>query len=78
MNSADAIRIIKLHGSFPSHRPLIITREDYRRRYQHSRSGRELQRMPGGISGWFDRSVQGDNETAGSVGKLENGMPRPG
>lgn len=31
INSADATRIIKLHGSFPSHRPFIITEEDYRR-----------------------------------------------
>ena len=30
VNSNDAPRIIKLHGSFPSHRPFIITEEDYR------------------------------------------------
>lgn len=30
VNSNDAARIIKLHGSFPSHRPFIITEEDYR------------------------------------------------
>ena len=30
INSNDAARIIKLHGSFPSHRPFIITEEDYR------------------------------------------------
>lgn len=30
VNSADAPRILKLHGSFPSHRPFIITEEDYR------------------------------------------------
>ncbi len=30
VNSSDAPRIIKLHGSFPSHRPFIITEEDYR------------------------------------------------
>lgn len=30
MNSNDVPRIIKLHGSFPSHRPFIITEEDYR------------------------------------------------
>lgn len=34
VNSGDATRIVKLHGSFPSHRPFIITREDYRR-YPH-------------------------------------------
>lgn len=30
VNSNDAPRIIKLHGSFPSQRPFIITEEDYR------------------------------------------------
>lgn len=30
VNSSDAPRIIKLHGSFPSHRPFIITEEDNR------------------------------------------------
>jgi hypothetical protein len=30
VNSGNAPRIIKLHGSFPSHRPFIITEEDYR------------------------------------------------
>ena len=30
MNSNGVPRIIKLHGSFPSHRPFIITEEDYR------------------------------------------------
>lgn len=30
VNSNDAPRIIKLHGSFPSNRPFIITEEDYR------------------------------------------------
>lgn len=30
INSNDAPRIIKLHGSFPSNRPFIITEEDYR------------------------------------------------
>ena len=30
VNSNDAPRILKLHGSFPSHRPFIITEEDYR------------------------------------------------
>ena len=30
INSNDVARIIKLHGSFPSHRPFIITEEDYR------------------------------------------------
>lgn len=30
VNSANTTRIIKLHGSFPSHRPFIITSEDYR------------------------------------------------
>ena len=30
INSADATRIVKLHGSFPSYRPFIITEEDYR------------------------------------------------
>lgn len=30
VNSNDVPRIIKLHGSFPSHRPFIITEEDYR------------------------------------------------
>lgn len=30
VNSNSAPRIIKLHGSFPSHRPFIITEEDYR------------------------------------------------
>ena len=30
INSNDAPRIVKLHGSFPSHRPFIITEEDYR------------------------------------------------
>lgn len=30
VNSNDAPRIMKLHGSFPSHRPFIITEEDYR------------------------------------------------
>lgn len=30
INSNNAPRIIKLHGSFPSHRPFIITEEDYR------------------------------------------------
>ncbi|MCD8122962.1 MAG: SIR2 family protein [Clostridiales bacterium] len=30
VNSNDVGRIIKLHGSFPSHRPFIITEEDYR------------------------------------------------
>lgn len=29
-NSNDAPRIIKLHGSFPSQRPFIITEKDYR------------------------------------------------
>jgi hypothetical protein len=31
VNSADTVRIVKLHGSFPSHRPFIITEEDYRK-----------------------------------------------
>jgi hypothetical protein len=31
VSSSDAPRIIKLHGTFPSHRPFIITSEDYRR-----------------------------------------------
>ncbi|MDM5277092.1 SIR2 family protein [Paenibacillus silvae] len=31
VSSSDAPRIIKLHGTFPSHRPFIITMEDYRR-----------------------------------------------
>ena len=31
VGSADVPRIIKLHGSFPSHRPFVITTEDYRR-----------------------------------------------
>lgn len=30
VNSNDAPRILKLHGSFPSYRPFIITEEDYR------------------------------------------------
>ena len=30
VNSSNAPRIVKLHGSFPSHRPFIITEEDYR------------------------------------------------
>lgn len=30
VNSNDAPRILKLHGSFPSQRPFIITEEDYR------------------------------------------------
>lgn len=30
IGSSDMTRIIKLHGSFPSHRPFIITSEDYR------------------------------------------------
>lgn len=30
VNSKGETRIIKLHGSFPSHRPFIITEEDYR------------------------------------------------
>ena len=30
LGSFGATRIIKLHGSFPSHRPFIITAEDYR------------------------------------------------
>ncbi len=30
VNSNDAPRIIKLHGSFPAQRPFIITEEDYR------------------------------------------------
>ena len=30
VNSNGVPRIIKLHGSFPSHRPFIITEEDYR------------------------------------------------
>ena len=30
VGSGDAPRIIKLHGTFPSHRPFIITLEDYR------------------------------------------------
>ena len=30
VNSNNVPRIIKLHGSFPSHRPFIITEEDYR------------------------------------------------
>lgn len=30
VNSGNAPRIVKLHGSFPSHRPFIITEEDYR------------------------------------------------
>lgn len=30
LGAANAPRIIKLHGSFPSHRPFIITEEDYR------------------------------------------------
>src|SRR5699024_10943435 len=30
VNSNDVSRIIKLHGSFPFHRPFIITEEDYR------------------------------------------------
>ena len=30
VNSSDAPRIVKLHGSFPSQRPFIITEEDYR------------------------------------------------
>lgn len=29
--NAERPRIIKLHGSFPSERPFIITEEDYRR-----------------------------------------------
>lgn len=31
ISSSDAPRIVKLHGTFPSHRPFIITSEDYRR-----------------------------------------------
>ncbi len=31
VSSSDAPRIIKLHGTFPSHRPFVITSEDYRR-----------------------------------------------
>ncbi|MEC0241271.1 SIR2 family protein [Paenibacillus dokdonensis] len=31
VSSSDAPRIVKLHGTFPSHRPFIITSEDYRR-----------------------------------------------
>ncbi|WP_151737044.1 SIR2 family NAD-dependent protein deacylase [Paenibacillus tengchongensis] len=31
VSSVDAPRIVKLHGTFPSHRPFIITSEDYRR-----------------------------------------------
>ena len=31
IGSADSPRIIKLHGSFPSHRPFITTSEDYRK-----------------------------------------------
>lgn len=31
VNSSSIPRIIKLHGSFPSHRPFIITEEDYRK-----------------------------------------------
>lgn len=31
VNSNDAPRIIKLHGSFPSQRPFIITEEDIER-----------------------------------------------
>ena len=34
---ADKPRIVKLHGSFPSERPFIITEEDYRR-YPHDHS----------------------------------------
>ena len=30
VNSNNAPRILKLHGSFPSYRPFIITEEDYR------------------------------------------------
>ncbi|MBY6784343.1 SIR2 family protein, partial [Clostridium botulinum] len=30
VNSSSTPRIIKLHGSFPSYRPFIITEEDYR------------------------------------------------
>lgn len=30
VNSNGTARILKLHGSFPSHRPFIITEEDYR------------------------------------------------
>ena len=30
VNSSNAPRIVKLHGSFPSHRPFIITEEDCR------------------------------------------------
>ena len=30
VNSSNSPRIVKLHGSFPSHRPFIITEEDYR------------------------------------------------
>ncbi len=30
VNRSDAPRILKLHGSFPSYRPFIITEEDYR------------------------------------------------
>lgn len=30
INSGNAPRIVKLHGSLPSHRPFIITEEDYR------------------------------------------------
>jgi hypothetical protein len=31
VGSGDAPRVVKLHGTFPSHRPFIITAEDYRR-----------------------------------------------
>jgi hypothetical protein len=31
VSSSDAPRIVKLHGTFPSHRPFIVTSEDYRR-----------------------------------------------
>ena len=31
LSTASTPRIVKLHGSFPSHRPFIITEEDYRK-----------------------------------------------
>ena len=31
LSASDTPRIVKLHGSFPSHRPFIITEEDYRK-----------------------------------------------
>ena len=35
LGSADPPRIVKLHGSFPSQRPFVVTREHYRRYNDH-------------------------------------------